>query len=95
MASLLAALFEAILTWWGKRKVTSDRDRATDAQAHASVDSAAIDHTTEVKLDESQRNSASDVDAIRVSAGHPDGVREQRAIVNAAIQRANSGGDVQ
>jgi hypothetical protein len=94
MASLLAALFEAILTWWGKRKVVSDRDRATDAQAGASIDSAAIDHTTEVKLDESQRNSAADVDAIRMSAGRPDGVREQRSVVNEAIDRANSGGDL-
>jgi hypothetical protein len=58
------------------------------------VDGATIDHSTEVKLDESRSKSTDDVDAIRMSADHPDGVREQRAVVNEAIDRANSGGDL-
>jgi hypothetical protein len=94
MASFLAALFEALLAWWAKRKAVSDRDKAIDAQAGATVDGAHIDQQTEVKLDESRNQSAADVDAVRASSHDPDGVREQRSIVNAAIERANAGGDL-
>lgn len=103
MANILAALIDVLIGWWTKRKAAADRDKAIDAEAAATVDSAAINQTTEVKLDESRKQSEADIAAIRMppdgSAGGTapagnSGVLRKRAIVNEAINRANSGGDL-
>jgi hypothetical protein len=95
MASLLEALFAAILSWWAKRKAAANVETANDHQAEANADVARESDTTEQRLEDSRARSAGDVSAVTAAGGGaPADVLRQRAIVNEAIDRANSGGDL-
>lgn len=91
--SLLAALFGPLLSclakWWLGGRAVAKATRAANDQAKAEAHSGEIRDQAVNQLDQARTKNADAIEQARAAADRPDGLREQSAIANAAIDAAN------
>lgn len=89
LQALVGALISLATGWLAKRRTAKAEEARATNQAKATNDASAMRDSTDRDLEDSHVATDMDRIAVRDDTGHPDGLREQSAIAQRAIDRAN------
>jgi hypothetical protein len=93
--AIAASVFKVLLGRWAQRRAAAQTERVRNEQAQAVSDAAQMRDQGDADAQASRERSAAAVDRVRADdAVGGGGVRDQLATVDAAIARADAGGDV-